>query len=106
MNELQAVKSYLDTRIECLKREQGQHNWNEKIINELLAVRKFIDGLGCGCKKADAPNIGELLAMLEVLNKAEEKFKEKVKPTKVDPSKLGGTITDQNGNVFNIKGNK
>lgn len=75
MNELQAVKSYLNTRIECLEREQGEHTFNEKQLNELRDMRRFVDGLGCCCKKDNAPSMGELLAMLDVLDKAEEKLK-------------------------------
>lgn len=75
MNELQAVKSYLNTRIECLEREQGKHTFNEKQLNELCDMRRFVDGLGYCYKKDNAPSMGELLAMLDVLDKAEEKFK-------------------------------
>lgn len=75
MNELQVVKSYLNTRIECLEREQGKHTFNEKQLNELRDMRRFVDGLGGCCKKDNAISMGELLAMLDVLDKAEDTLK-------------------------------
>lgn len=72
MNELQAVKSYVNTRINALEREQGQRNWNEKVLNELYDVRDFLNGFECDDSML---SMDDCLAMLSVLDKAEDTFK-------------------------------
>lgn len=85
MKEIAVVRAYLESRIDNLRAEQGEHNYNDKIICELEVVENMLfAALPTALPKEDEtlPHMIKLLAMIKQYTQ-QKMMIEKRKMTKV-----------------------